>query len=260
MLCKEFEEMAGAYALDAVTPEESKAAEEHLAQCFHCTRLLQEMRSVVALLPLSAPQVEPSAALRERIFSTIQNSAQVASTPTQQVPTVLAPQRRQLQTPWRRWTTGLIAAAAILMFALLGGMMAWNILLQQQVNGLAAKNVALQRQVQTLSYQLQGTANTSEVRGQLTYYTKENITVLVIHGLPQLQGQHVYQGWLLQGKQPMSVGLLNVQNGSGVVGFAGGVKGFDAAAVSLEPGPVASPNAPQGQVLAVGNLQHPVAG
>jgi len=59
MTCEEFEELSGAFALDAVTPAERQAAETHLATCVRCTRLFQEMRSVVSLLPLSVPQISP---------------------------------------------------------------------------------------------------------------------------------------------------------------------------------------------------------
>ena len=71
MTCMEFEELAGAYVLDAITAEESEEAEAHLAQCPNCTRLVEELRAVVDLLPLSVPQIEPPAELKERIFSTI---------------------------------------------------------------------------------------------------------------------------------------------------------------------------------------------
>ena len=42
MNCEEFEELSGAYALDAVTPAELEAAQAHLAGCAACTRRLQE--------------------------------------------------------------------------------------------------------------------------------------------------------------------------------------------------------------------------
>ena len=63
MTCDEFEEISGAYALDAVTPAERQAAEAHLASCAKCTTLFQELRGVVSLLPLSVPQIKPSPAL-----------------------------------------------------------------------------------------------------------------------------------------------------------------------------------------------------
>ena len=52
-----------------------------------------------------------------------------------------------------------------------------------------------------------------------------------------------------------SVGLLNTQNGSATVSFAGNVTGYDAAAISLEAGPTATPDAPKGSVVAIGSLK-----
>ena len=82
----------------------------------------------------------------------------------------------------------------------------------------------------------------------------QHVTVLVMRNLPQTEGTHVYQGWVLKGKQPTSIGLLNIQNGVATVDIAGNVQGFDAVAVSLEPGPLATQAAPVGPVVAVGSL------
>ncbi len=71
MNCQEFEELSGAYALDAITPAERQEADEHLATCLKCTLLLSELREVVSLLPLTVPQVNPSPTLKERIFAVI---------------------------------------------------------------------------------------------------------------------------------------------------------------------------------------------
>ena len=64
MTCEEFEELSGAYALDAVTPEERRSAAEHLANCAQCRGLLQELNKVVALLPLLAHLVVTPASAR----------------------------------------------------------------------------------------------------------------------------------------------------------------------------------------------------
>lgn len=75
-----------------------------------------------------------------------------------------------------------------------------------------------------------------------------------MRGLAQPDGTQVYQGWLLKGKQPISIGLLNIENGVATLDYMGNLTGFNAAAVSLEPGPQASPRAPVGPVLALGTL------
>jgi anti-sigma factor RsiW len=78
MTCEEFEELSGAYALDAVTPAEREAARAHLAGCAACTRHLQELRAVVDLLPYTARQVNPPESLKGRLFEAIR----MESTPT----------------------------------------------------------------------------------------------------------------------------------------------------------------------------------
>ena len=248
MTCEEFEELSGALALDAVTPGERQAAEAHLATCARCTHLFKELRKVVTLLPLSVPQVNPSPALKERILAAIrQESRRIRGQPG-------GLSKRQ------RWTQRILVAVAVLMLCLFSGMTAWNISLNQQVT-------ALQEQVTSLSaypgnatgYVVRGTNRNKSVIGQLFYDPKLNITVLTLRGLPQLQGVHVYQGWLvrLTGTNFTginSIGLLNVRNGSASLSFSGNVTGYDALIISMEPGPTATPTTPKGQVVALGTL------
>jgi len=83
MTCKEFEELSGAYALEAITPAEREAAQAHLSECATCTHRLQELRAVVNLLPYSVQQVNPPKSLKGRIFEEIRKE----STPTKPTPT-----------------------------------------------------------------------------------------------------------------------------------------------------------------------------
>src|SRR5437588_3144407 len=102
MTCEEFEEISGAYALDAVTPAEREAAEAHLATCTRCTHLLQDLRGVVALLPLTVPQMNPPAELQERIMAAIRQEEQsIVAQPTQSTP--IAPSPRRVSTRRQRW-------------------------------------------------------------------------------------------------------------------------------------------------------------
>jgi anti-sigma-K factor RskA len=253
MTCEEFEELSGAYALDAVTPDEREAARAHLAGCAACTRRLQELRAVVDLLPYTVRQVNPPASLKGRLFEAIR----MENTPTQPQPVPI----RQRQRPIRRWNTQLLAIAAVLMLLLSGGMTAWNVSLHQQNSVLQQQNSSLEQEVASLqhqvalAYQLHGIATAQAASGQLIYVPKQNITLLVIEGLPKLHGTQVYQGWLIHGKQPTSIGLLSMENGVASVIYAGTIAGYQVAAVSREPGPVASKNAPAGQVVAAGQLK-----
>lgn len=261
MTCEEFEELSGAYVLDAVTPEERQAAREHLAGCPKCTRLLAEMRSVVDLLPLSVTQVNPPASAKERLLAAIRQEHPV-------IPIERAQQMRHNRGAgaggWRRWWMGVVAAA-VLMFALLGGMAAWNVSLQHTNTSLQEQNSVLQQVVKGLrpqvavSYALASNSPSAEnAAGKLIYLPQEHLTVLIMRGLPKLQGTHVYQGWLIQNNTTVSIGLLSVQNGIASVDFPGDINNYSAAAVSVEPGPQASKNAPAGPVVAGGQLKHPL--
>lgn len=251
MTCEEFEELSGAYALGAVTPEEREAARAHIAGCAKCTRLAQDLRAVVGVLPLSVTQVDPPESLKERLLAEIRKEG---STPARPVQIGQRPRQR------RRWVTPLLAAAAILGLMLFGGVLAWNISLlhqvsslEQQSNSLGARVTSLQRQL-ALAYGLQGRG----ARGKLIYFPQQNITVLVIEGLPQLEGTQVYQGWLIHDNQPLSIGLLSVQNGIASVTFPGNITGYQTAAVSREPGPHPSKNKPIGPIVAAGELKQPI--
>jgi anti-sigma-K factor RskA len=253
MTCEEFEELSGAFALDAVTPAEREAAEAHLAVCAACSRRLQEFRAVVDLLPYSVQQVNPPASLKDRLLEAIR----MESTPSQPVPINAGARPR----PRRSWSTQLLAIAAVLALLLFGGMTAWNITLQQQNSSLQQQNTALNQEVASLQHQLALAfgLHGNGVSGKLIYLPQQNITLLVIDGLPQLHGTQVYQGWLIHGKQPTSIGLLNMQNGVASVIYPGTIAGYQVAAVSREPGPQASKNVPAGSVVAAGELKGPTA-
>ena len=244
MTCEEFEELSGAYALDAVTPAEREAARAHLAECAKCTRRLRELRAVVDLLPYAATQVNPSDALKGRVLNAIKNESRTTS--KQPIPLNHRPRRQ-------RWGTQLLAIVAVLMLILFGGMTAWNVSLQQHNSSLQHQVTTLQHQV-ALVYAIHGNASAQGASGRLIYLPEQHITLLIIDGLPQLHGTQVYQGWLIHGKQPTSIGLLHMENGVASVTYPGNIAGFEVAAVSREPGPLASKNTPAGPVVAAGEL------
>lgn len=253
MTCADFDELSGAYVLDALSSEERQAADEHLAHCPRCTQQIQELRAVVDLLPLSVPQVAPSPDLKQKVLSAIQSDTVRPAQSTRHIPPlqpVPSPQTLPVrrQTARRSWLMPLIAAAAIFLLLLSGGLAAWNVSLHQQIATLQANAIT------STTYTIKGTSGTSQATGQVIYLPKLNMTVLVVHNLPRLQGTEVYQGWLIQGKQPTSIGLLNVQNGTATLDYPGSIQGYDAAAISREPGPTATPNTPKGQVVALGTL------
>ena len=275
MTCKEFEELSGAFVLGAVTAEEREAAQLHLAQCKACARLYQELRSVVALLPLSVPQVTPPATLEPRVLAAIRREAGILARSAQHIQTA-TPERQQRRK--RSWATRLLAVAVVLLLTLLGGLSLLAYSLENQLTSTGQRVINIGQQLANTKQQLTnieqqlvsvsphqmaiitGTAIVKGATGELFYLPQQNITVLVMHGLPQLQGSHVYQGWLLfvQGKKIMSiksVGLLTMQGDTASVSFPGNIISYNTAAISREPGPAPSLKVPAGPVVATGPVK-----
>lgn len=266
MTCTEIEELSGAYVLDAVTPQERDAIEAHIAQCPDCIQLIEEMRATIDLLPLSVSQVAPAPQLKGRILAAVQASASSQAPPRvgtlrpmpslQALPPLSPTQQRRpivrRRSTTQRWVTPLLAAAAVLFLLLAGGLATWNVALQHDVTALRTNAVT------TTTYAIKGTDSAPGVTGDAKYISGKNVdvTIMTVRGLPKLQGQQVYQGWEVQGKQATSVGLLNVQSDgtTATINIAGSVKGNDAVAVSIENGPTATPDAPKGKVIAIGKV------
>jgi hypothetical protein len=68
----EITELLGAYALDAVSPEERAAVEAYLATAPLAAEEAAQLASVVAVLPLSVEPRDPPPALRDRLLAVVQ--------------------------------------------------------------------------------------------------------------------------------------------------------------------------------------------
>lgn len=241
MDCQEFEALSGAYVLDAITDDERREADAHLALCPNCPRKLRELQAVANLLPLSLSPVEPPPDLKKRLFAAIHAEAPL---PPKTIMLPKRPRQPSQRAWWRLRETRLLIGVAALLCVLLGGMLSWNISLQQQL--------ALQAHPSSsIAYTLRGNGGEN---GELMYFPQMHLIVLVMHELPTLQGTQVYQGWLLENQHPTSIGLLHMQNETSILDFTGDVKGYDTVAVSVEPGPEASPVRPIGKIIASGSL------
>ena len=236
MDCQQFEELAGAYILGATSELERHAAQAHLTTCDNCQQIVHEFQAVTDLLPLAVPAVEPSPSLKKRVMALVEADAREQ--------TARRDEQRFQQTNWWRYTRTRIAAACLLLLLILAGSLAaWNLSLQQQL----ARSVPTQ-------YPIQSTTSGLALSGEALYLPQLHTTLLTVQGLPRLPGTEVYQGWLIKNNHPASIGLLNLQNGTGTLNFPGDMRGFDAIAVSREPGPQASQGSPHGPIIALGTL------
>ena len=100
----EIEELLGAYALDAVEPDEREAIEEHLRSCPRCRAVVDAGREVAAGLAQTGAPAPPE--LWERIAATLEGDA---------------PRREPRQAVGRRIFVALAAVAAAIVVAVLAG-------------------------------------------------------------------------------------------------------------------------------------------
>ncbi len=98
-----------AYALGALTGEESRRFEAHLRTCHLCHDDLEQLRPVVDALPAAAEPVAPPPALKKRIMSVVEGEARERERAAR-------PQRRRA---WSlRPVPALVAACALLLAGL----------------------------------------------------------------------------------------------------------------------------------------------
>jgi anti-sigma-K factor RskA len=242
MDCHQFAEIAGAYALGATSEGERRTAQAHLATCADCSRMAHEFQEVTDLLPLTVPQIEPSPALRKRVLAAVEADARVFNESWQRA---VQGQRRSW---WQIWQMRLALALIVVLLGCVGSLAAWNIGLQQQPSS------------RIYTYAVAGTLRDATASGRAIYLPEDQMSMIIVHNLPGLQGTQVYQGWLIAQQKPVSIGLLRVVNGTAILGFPGDLQQYNEIAVSIEPGPLATPQAPAGPIVAQGQLQQGQAG
>jgi Anti-sigma-K factor rskA/Putative zinc-finger len=110
-------ELLGAYALDAVDPDEAMAIEAHLESCPRCRDELRNHREVTGLLSYAGQ--EAPAGLWDRVMDEVRTEE---TPPPSSRPAVIAsPTRlhgRDGRARWPGWIVPVVAAAAVLIVAL----------------------------------------------------------------------------------------------------------------------------------------------
>src|ERR1700735_2842091 len=108
------------YALGALDAPEMQQLKSHFTSCTECARRLAAAQARVALLAFSAPPVEPSAAVKQRLMQRIRSEGaqqRIARDVSREVPHD-AP-RVATRGIWKHWWAILVPAAAGLALATL---------------------------------------------------------------------------------------------------------------------------------------------
>lgn len=234
MNCDDVRELAGAYALEALSPDERREVNAHLAEC-NLHEEFAALRATASLLAYAAEEREPTFELRSRIMAAIgAPDGALASIPAPMAPPTPAPIpfRPRRRSRGFSYSAALAAAFAAIAF----GMFVWNmsLLREPEPTGASgpsfeaprAQNVAITRVVATGP--AQGT--------MLSYIDDQQLSVLEVVGLTPLQPGRIYEIWTLRGKVVTGVTTFVVAaDGTARIGFASALADGDTVAVTEEP-------------------------
>jgi hypothetical protein len=211
----ELQELTGAYALDALEPDEREAVELHLLECARCRADVAEYREVAAFLAHNGHTAP------EGVWDRIADSLEEAPPPLDLAPVVPLRPRAGMRVA----AAVAIAAAAVAAFF---GVKFVDI--DNKLNRIESES-ALQRAAfdaqqnpRARSVDLVSTSggtNAAEV-----VLLPDGTAYMIKHQLPRLPADRTWQLWILGGDEPISAGVLGPN--PGVVSFkaAGRPAGF----------------------------------
>ena len=212
---EEIQDLLGAYALDAVDPDEATAVEDHLRECPRCRAEVAEHRETAALLAHAGDDAPP--AVWDRIASSLDAPAPV-------VPLALGARSRRPSL-----ATTLVGIAAAGVIAVLG------LQLRAQDERIDEMEAAM-RLPEGETIELRGDA------GAVPVVLQGDRAYLLGTALDELPAGRTYQLWGLAGDELVSVGVLG--RDPGVFGFD--AEGYTLLAITEEdaPGVVTSEQEP----------------
>lgn len=245
--CDQIEELAGAFALDALPADESAAVLAHLASCPDAHELIGELVEVAGLLPFLVDEVEPPTSLRSNLIAAALASEDAPASPAMSNPAAgsvrqgmlqavpgrdagAAPSRRSNRSRWL--SPALMAAAALLVVAV--GLGIWNVGLQRRLDSRSTPRDQ-QAVLTALASGAQVTPLTSEngIQAQLVR-PAGNGTAYVVGTMPAPPPGKAYQAWLIHDGRPVGAGVFK-SSGFAIMPIRGDLNGAQLLAFTLEP-------------------------
>jgi len=276
-------EVAGLYAMDALTPDEKASVDAHLAACNEDHTEFAQLGGVVPALATMAEPVDAPPELKGRVMSAVAAAAAdekmaatddrpVAATPAKMpgrysatagrvvpapdavkpAPVIEAPARGAWHMP--AWTGWAAAALAVLVLAVVG---VWALGLQSQVSDANQRAALLSDAIEAYSDPGSQTARLDDPNSTATGFaavTPDGTAYVVMAGLPPAPSGKTYQGWYIVNGAPVSAGLVTVgPDGLMLMTDSQPAPGTTAVAFTVEPN--GGSEQPTSQPFVVGELQ-----
>lgn len=232
MTTSELHRLTGAYALHALSDEESVAFERHLAGCEACAQEAAELSATAARLGLAAT-VSPPAALREQVLRRI---GTVRQQPPDGAASVVRRGRLRLRgRQLSRWALAACLAAV----AALGGTALWQ---HQRAEDATREARRAEQATDEIAAVLAAPDARTRVAalgdgstGTVVVSRSRNQAVFVAAGMPHPDRGTVYQLWFDDDGSMRSAGLMDPGRTDQAVLLQGGVDGAAGMGVTVEP-------------------------
>ena len=220
-----FEDLKEPYVLNALPENERREMEEYLMTHPELQSEIDDLGAVASLLALSPPEQEPSPQLRKNLLNNVRTGS---NHPSESGIPFSTRVREFFNVP------RLALGAAVL--AVLVGLAAWNVSLQNQNSDLQGSVRSLQSQTQqkqTDTYALKGSGTAQNVSGEVVKLKKH--TVLMADHIPSIPENRTYQIWVIKNGVPKSAGVFNPHDGRAAAMVTISLKNADTVAVTIEP-------------------------
>lgn len=223
-------DLAGAYALDALSDPERDDFERHLEECDACRMEVEELRRTAARLG-SLEHAVPSPHLRRRVLAGIESMPQESDVPPQ-------PPRHRARGWW------LAAAAAFLV-----GAIAIGVAVDLDRADADAVMHEVMASADARMVELSGTAGGS---ARFLYAPSQQRGVLVATDVPAVAEDEAYQVWLIGPSGQLPAGLFRPDEGEATLVVEGDLAAAQLVGVTVEARGGAA--APTGEVLYLADL------
>ncbi|MGW0902877.1 anti-sigma factor [Streptomyces sp. NPDC002853] len=222
--------LSGAYALDALEPDERAMFEEHLALCSDCRQEVAEFAATAGRLAL-AVTLAPSAALKRSVLGKIPN---VRQEPPHTVREAHVPISAR-STLWLR----RFMLAACLAAAALGGVATWQHQQAQQAREQASRAEANADQVAAVlaadDARTHAEALPDGARGVVVTSASQNQAVFTASGLDALPEGKVYELWFNDDGTMRPAGLLDRDQSNQLTLMEGTIGQATGMGITVEP-------------------------
>ena len=231
--------LTGAYAVDALPPDERERFEEHLATCETCRTEVRELQATAAVLGAAGAE-QPPAALKGSVMDEIRRTRQVppvgragdgpaaygSGTGTRATAPSSAP----------RWYERMLAPAAAVLVLVVIGLTAVIANLNTRLDQLETLAVPVADVLTSPDAITVSAAGPGEANMRLIASPTRGEGVFLVGGMDQAPTDRVYQLWLLRDGEATPAGLLDIDDrGRGAHVMTGDMSDVSAVALTIEP-------------------------